>query len=154
MSVGSFCVRPSPACAPWFSAGICGWGRGMQDQLELVFPIWPPSVNKEWRNVGGRAILSEPARVFRRRMKDHVLLMRLERLMPEERITGALSLRITLYPPDSRRRDVDNYAKNIFDSFTQAKVWHDDAQVKRLTVEFGEPIRGGGFRVLMEPYRR
>ena len=123
----------------------------MSKAIDVVFPVWPPSVNKEWRNVSGRAILSKPAREFRRAIKGHVFVMRNEGRLPKRKLTGKLSVSISLYPPDSRRRDIDNYVKNIFDSLTLADVWNDDNQVRKLFIEFGEPIRGGGFRIVVEP---
>jgi crossover junction endodeoxyribonuclease RusA len=44
---------------------------------------------------------------------------------------------IILYPPDARRRDIDNYNKALFDALTHAGIWEDDSQVQRMLVEWG-----------------
>ena len=45
-----------------------------------------------------------------------------------------LQVEIYLYPPDRRKRDVDNYTKVLFDSLTHAGLWGDDEQVDQLTI--------------------
>ena len=46
-----------------------------------------------------------------------------------------------LYPPDQRRRDIDNYNKALFDALTLTGVWEDDSQVKRMLVEWGNIVK-------------
>jgi len=58
-------------------------------------------------------------------------------------ITVDVEVNVVLYPPDKRRRDLDNYQKALFDSLTHAGVWGDDSQIKRFTVEWGELTKGG-----------
>jgi Holliday junction resolvase RusA-like endonuclease len=41
------------------------------------------------------------------------------------------------FPPDARRRDIDNYNKALFDALTHAGIWEDDSQVQRMLVEWG-----------------
>jgi crossover junction endodeoxyribonuclease RusA len=43
---------------------------------------------------------------------------------------------ILLYPPDNRRRDIDNYTKGLFDALTHARVWEDEPGKTHL-VEWG-----------------
>lgn len=74
-------------------------------------------------------------------------MLRCEKKLPLESILGELSVDITLYPPDRRVRDIDNYLKAIFDGLTHALVWKDDSQVKELAIRWGDVTRGGGFRV-------
>jgi hypothetical protein len=50
---------------------------------------------------------------------------------------------IVLFPPDQRRRDIDNYNKALFDALTQTGVWEDDSQVKRMLVEWGPLTKKG-----------
>ena len=53
------------------------------------------------------------------------------------------SVEIVLYPPDERRRDIDNYNKALFDALTHAGIWEDDSQVRRMLVEWGPKVPGG-----------
>jgi crossover junction endodeoxyribonuclease RusA len=50
---------------------------------------------------------------------------------------------ILLFPPDARRRDIDNYNKALFDALTHAGIWEDDSQVKRMLVEWAPQVPAG-----------
>ena len=47
---------------------------------------------------------------------------------------GRLGVRAELYPPDKRKRDMDNAWKVISDACTRARVWIDDNQIDQLTL--------------------
>jgi len=49
-------------------------------------------------------------------------------------LTVRLEVRIELFPPDNRRRDIDNYTKCVLDSLTKSGVWEDDSQIDKLTI--------------------
>ncbi len=101
---------------------------------------WPPSVNGGYRGVfRGRILLSKKGREYKAKAKAHIESIGLGSELLSER----LSVKITLYPPDKRRRDIDNYTKAVFDSITEAKFWDDDEQVDRLVIEKGEKRKGG-----------
>lgn len=119
--------------------------------IDVIFPFWPPSVNHGWRHVGNRTLLAAPARDFRREIVKSVTMLRLQKKLPLETILGDISVELTLYPPDRRVRDLDNYCKAIFDGLTHSEVWKDDSQVKDLRIRWGEPTKGGGFRVTIGP---
>jgi len=65
-----------------------------------------------------------------------------------QRMEGRLAVRITVCPPDHRRRDLDNVQKALFDALAHAGVYRDDSQIDRLEVERG-PVAPGG-KVLVE----
>ena len=48
--------------------------------------------------------------------------------------TDRLAVTIRVYPPDRRRRDLDNLTKSILDLLTKAKVWIDDSQIDDLRI--------------------
>lgn len=53
-------------------------------------------------------------------------------------------VRIDLYPPDNRRRDLFNTLESLSDALTFAKVWKDDSQIKGTDhIYWGEPVRHG-----------
>ncbi|SUB72176.1 Crossover junction endodeoxyribonuclease rusA [Pluralibacter gergoviae] len=58
-------------------------------------------------------------------------------------LVGPVSVIVTLYPPDRRRRDLDNFNKALFDALTRAGIWQDDSQIKRLLLEWGPIIPKG-----------
>lgn len=50
---------------------------------------------------------------------------------------------ISVYPPDKRKRDIDNLTKCILDSIQKAKVFVDDNQIDELFISRHEPIKDG-----------
>ena len=84
---------------------------------------WPPSVNGLYRAINGLYILTKKARAW---YKNNKLM-----LHPME---GRLGVTIKLYPPDRRRRDIDNYSNAVIDLLTKSEAWLDDEQVDLLTV--------------------
>ena len=117
------------------------------EALEFDLP-WPPSVNNYYRHVGPRVLISRAGRKYR--------MMCVSRLGGQNRLSGAVSLSLECYPPDRRRRDLDNLLKCLQDSITAAGVLEDDSQIRRLQMEMLEPIEGGLVHVRLEtlPERR
>ncbi|TCB96069.1 RusA family crossover junction endodeoxyribonuclease [Kosakonia quasisacchari] len=112
--------------------------------MKLKLPF-PPSVNTYWRapNKGplkGRHLISAAGRKYQ--SDACAAIIEQLRRLPKPSSEPA-SVEVILYPPDARRRDIDNYNKALFDALTHAGVWEDDSQVKRLLVEWG-PVEKGG----------
>lgn len=99
-------------------------------RLELPFP---PSVNRYWRHVGNRVLISKEGRQYRELVTD---LMKLKKIKKHE---GELIVDIRLIPADRRRRDVDNSLKALLDAMQSGGAYDDDSQIVRLTVEKFEP---------------
>lgn len=117
-----------------------------EEQVALTLP-WPPSTNHTWRKGRGRVFVSTKTKTFRMAVASIVMASRMARP-----ITGALEVRVTLCPPDMRRRDEDNFAgKALFDAMTRAGVWLDDSQIRRKIVEWGDVVKGGCVRVEILP---
>lgn len=113
--------------------------------VRLVLP-WPLSVNLMYRSVRGRSILSSAGRDYRTRA--------LHALIPQPRpatpLQDRLSVTITAYPPDRRRRDLDNLPKGVLDLLTHGGVYADDSQIDRLLIVRGPVERGGTVTVDIE----
>ena len=112
--------------------------------MKLILPF-PPSVNTYWRapNSGplkGRHLISAKGRAYQS-AACAAIVEQLRRLPKPSNSPAAVE--IVLYPPDLRRRDIDNYNKALFDALTQTGVWEDDSQVKRMLVEWGEVTKKG-----------
>ncbi|MCL6744413.1 RusA family crossover junction endodeoxyribonuclease [Kosakonia sp. R1.Fl] len=112
--------------------------------MKLKLPF-PPSVNTYWRapNKGplkGRHLISAAGRKYQ--SDACAAIIEQLRRLPKPSSEPA-SVEVILYPPDVRRRDIDNYNKALFDALTHAGVWEDDSQVKRLLVEWGPVVKGG-----------
>lgn len=67
-------------------------------------------------------------------------------------LAGRLMVSVILYPPDKRRRDIDNPIKILLDSLQRACVFEDDSQIDRLLVERGAQVKGGSCKVIIMPY--
>lgn len=101
---------------------------------------WPPSVNGGYRGVfRGRILLSKKGREYKEKARNEIKSIGLE----NEKLSERLSVSIELFPPDKRRRDVDNYTKAAFDAITESGFWIDDEQVDVLTIKKCEKVKGG-----------
>lgn len=123
--------------------------------MTLVLPF-PPSVNTYWRapNKGplaGRHLVSADGRKFQS-AACAAIIEQLRRLPKPS--TEQAAVEITLYPPDARRRDLDNYNKALFDALTHAGVWEDDSQVKRMLVEWGPIVPKGRVEITITPFNK
>jgi len=99
--------------------------------ISFILPF-PPTVNHLTTVARGRKVNSVKARAYK---QECALVMRGRR----EAIVGRVELIIELYPPDKRSRDASNYIKAVEDCMTEAGVWVDDSQVKRLVVLMFDP---------------
>ena len=122
--------------------------------MKLVLPF-PPSVNTYWRapNKGplkGRHLISAAGRKFQ--SEACVAIVEQLRRLPKPSSELA-AVEIILFPPDARRRDIDNYNKALFDALTHAGVWEDDSQVKRMLVEWGPVTKKGRVEITISKYQ-
>lgn len=110
--------------------------------MQINLP-WPPSNNVYYRHNRGRTHISAEGKEYR---KQVVL-----RCHFNHRIDGfgksRVAVSIVAYPPDRRRRDLDNLCKSVFDALSFADVWDDDSQVYDLHLRWGEVVKGGGLVV-------
>lgn len=107
----------------------------MTNELELP---WPPSVNHYYRHVGSRVLISKIGRTYREKIVSKL------HLDAVEKYSGPVELHIELYPPDNRRRDVDNSLKCLLDAFTHGGLYDDDSQIRKLTVIKRDVMPPGG----------
>ena len=102
----------------------------------LTLP-YPPSVNHYWRRVGSRTLISREGRRYH---TDVCAALAAGRAAP---LTGRLAVCVTIFPPDRRRRDLDNAMKALLDALAHAGVYEDDSQIDDLRVIRGEVEPGG-----------
>lgn len=116
--------------------------------VTLTLP-WPPSVNSYWRHNRGRTHISTEGRKFRKAVIEAALLKR-NALEGRGPLSGPLQLTVAAYPPDNRRRDLDNTLKAMLDGLEHGGIYHDDSQVCRLVADKFEPVAGGKVVVTVE----
>ncbi len=107
----------------------------------LTLP-YPPSVNHYWRRVGRRTLISREGRAFRRNVC--ALLARGSGNGPRKPPAGGrIALAMDAFPPDRRRRDLDNIQKPVLDALEHAGVYEDDSQIDLLITRRGEVVPEG-----------
>jgi Holliday junction resolvase RusA-like endonuclease len=104
--------------------------------LEFELP-YPPSVNHYFRMVGGRMLISREGRVFRTRVCSTLAALGVRAL------AGPLAVEVEVYPPDNRRRDVDNTLKSLLDALQHGGAYRDDSQIVDLRVRKCAAVEGG-----------
>ena len=58
-------------------------------------------------------------------------------------MTGNLAVSIEAFPPDRRRRDIDNLLKALGDSLQHGGAFPDDSQIVWLLIEKAQVVPGG-----------
>lgn len=121
----------------------------VNEPLDMLLPF-PPSVNTYWRyaqfNNMKTAIpmISKKGREYTKHIEGFVSKYNLfQRFFNGE----FLAVELILCPPNNRARDIDNYTKGLFDSFSKAKMWEDDKQIKELKITMGPVTKGGMVRM-------
>jgi len=112
-------------------------------QVELPFP---PSVNHYYRHVGPRVLISREGRAFRETVC--AILARLG----VRRMSGPLAVVTDIYPPDNRRRDLDNTQKALLDAMQHGGAYEDDSQVALLASLRREKTFGGKVAVRIDAF--
>jgi len=103
---------------------------------------WPPTVNTYWRptirgRYGGISIrLSDKGRKYKEQAHLHLLEQKVSR-----KLEGRIEVLIDAYPPDRRKRDLDNILKPLLDVMEEYGVFENDEQVDILIVR--RRARGG-----------
>lgn len=91
---------------------------------------WPPSVNHYWRHVGHKVLISREGRQYRTAVAKY---------LTDQRAQGwggaLLEVQIDAYPPDLRRRDLDNLLKSVLDSLCHGGMYDDDSQIVELSIK-------------------
>lgn len=113
----------------------------------LIFELpLPPSVNHYWRRVGAKTLISRQGRLFRELVCDHLAAARVQPL------AGPLAIEVDVYPPDRRRRDLDNLLKSLLDALEHGHAYHDDSQIARILMERKDVTPGGKVTVRIRKY--
>lgn len=105
--------------------------------MSVITLPWPPSVNRYYRNVAGKTLISAEGRSYRKAVVD---LLAESRTAPP--MIGAVGVDIEVFMPDRRRRDLDNLLKSLLDALTHAGLWLDDSQVVDLRIRKAQTIGG------------
>ena len=109
--------------------------------MKFVLP-WPPSLNRLYRNIGYRTLISREGRTFRKNVC--ALLAGAGGDGPRKPPAGGrIALLMDAFPPDRRKRDLDNLSKGVLDSLQHAGVFLDDGQIDILLTRRRDVVPGG-----------
>lgn len=111
--------------------------------IQLTLP-WPPSANTYWRRNGNCYFISKKGIDYRKTVGFECLVHK-GRFDENTRI----KLSVNAYPPDKRKRDLDNLFKGLLDSLQHACVFPDDNQIDELSIK-RMPERKGKVIVTIE----
>ena len=67
--------------------------------------------------------------------------------------TGKLAMFIIAFPPDKRKRDLDNLVKATQDALQHAGCYENDCDIDGLRVDRGDIIKGGKIKVIICQHR-
>lgn len=98
---------------------------------------WPPSVNHYLGTNGHRRFIKPTGQLYRWKVIAR-------RPLGFEKLTGRLGLEIEAYPPDRRKRDLDNIFKCLLDSLQHAKIYENDNQIDEIWIRRNEVRKPGG----------
>ena len=112
----------------------------------LILP-YPPSINHYYsRNRNGSVRVSKEGVSFR-----HEVWLRCRQARVRA-LAGPVSVSIEVFPPDARRRDLDNTLKSLLDALQHGGVYEDDSQVARLEITRYEKRKGGQVWASIVPF--
>jgi len=113
--------------------------------IHVVLPF-PPTVNSYWLKTKNGIYLSKAGRFYKQ-----IVLERIREQLPGIVLDDKLHLEVTLYPPDSRQRDLDNYMKGLLDAIAEAGLIENDANIDQLEIRRGVIVRKGLVLVEINP---
>ena len=99
---------------------------------------WPPTVNHYYTVARGRKILSAKGRAYK---TECCWLMTAERVPKLD--SGKFEVLIHAYPPDRRKRDLDNILKPVLDALGEYGAITDDSDVDLISIGRIEVRKGG-----------
>lgn len=114
----------------------------MKEDIVLYLP-WPPTINDYYKvTLAGQRYLDKKVRGFRADVEKA-----LHEQCPGLKLADRLFVEVFQFPPDRRKRDLDNYIKGFQDACTKGGLWIDDSLIDQLFIYRGEVVKGGAFRV-------
>lgn len=98
-----------------------------EDVITFTLP-YPPTINHYYGNRGnGGKYIKQKGQAFRRDVMHLVIAERKADMLEKD-----ICVKLDIFPPDNRKRDIDNINKALLDALTHASVYKDDRQIKDL----------------------
>lgn len=130
---------------------------------EFVITLpWPPSVN-HYKKVG-QLVKTNSGKMHQKRVNSNETISYYYQVYMISKQNTPLKwcdyaqrkdiffdLKIDLFPPDKRKRDIDNVLKVLLDSLVHAHVIIDDSQISRLFIQKLDTMQIGQVIVKISP---
>ena len=114
----------------------------MTEDIVLHLP-WPPTINSYYKMTRNMQRYLDPkVREFRQAVLECI-----REQAPGLSLDEPLFMEVYMFPPDKRKRDLDNYMKGLLDALTEAELWTDDSLVDQLHLYRGEVVKLGSIRI-------
>jgi crossover junction endodeoxyribonuclease RusA len=110
--------------------------------IKLTLP-YPPTVNHYWGQLGSKKYLGKKGKEFRESVFLCVYAAQ------QGRLDARLHMEVYLYPPDNRKRDVDNVLKPLLDALEHAGSYENDSQIDKLCITRMDVTKGGSCDVVI-----
>jgi len=110
--------------------------------LDFSLPF-PPTVNNYYSHTRNGVFISKKGRIYRAAAAE-ILNEQFPRV-DFVALSQPINVTVTLFPPDQRTRDLDNYMKCLLDAITHAELWIDDSIIDQLLIFRGEISPRNGF---------
>lgn len=116
----------------------------MDSNIVLHLP-WAPTVNSYYSHTRNGVFISKKGRMYRESVEKDVY----EQLpgIGERTIDYPITMDVYMFPPDRRKRDLDNYMKALQDALTICKLWEDDSLIDQLHIFRGGVLPSGSIVV-------
>jgi len=113
--------------------------------IEKELP-YPPSINHYYaRQKNGAVYINQQGKGYRA-----AVMYNFRHSKP---IEGKLKLHIDVFPPDKRKRDLDNINKCLLDSLQSAGLIKDDYDIDHLSMKRCDVVEGGKIIIKLEPIK-
>jgi crossover junction endodeoxyribonuclease RusA len=96
-------------------------------KIELFLPF-PPSINNYYVKTRNGVFISKEGRAFRSGCLE-IISEVCGPICNDLPLDYPLAITLVLYPPDKRKRDLDNYKKALYDAITHSGLWLDDSLI-------------------------
>ena len=97
--------------------------------LQFNLP-YPPSINHYYVHTKNGLAVGAKGKAYRRLINQTLYVcIAKEGKWDGEAMHGDLMVEIIIYPPDKRKRDMDNIKKALFDALQNAGLFKDDYQI-------------------------
>lgn len=110
--------------------------------IQLTLP-YPPSVNHYWGQSGKHRFIGKRGKEFRLQVAEACADAGITAL------DGPLCVHVSLFPPDKRKRDIDNVLKSLLDACEHAGCFENDNQISELHIVRQEVRKGGACTILI-----